>query len=130
MAVVLNKVDLGVRVNLEELRKLTGGVPTFRTSALSGEGIDALKRGLFDYILSHGFVPGKDAVAINSRHRECLLRAKGSILQAIDGLRNRVPADFVTIDVKGAVIALGEVTGELVSEEVVNTIFDQFCVGK
>ena len=53
MAVVLNKVALGVRVNLEELRKLTGGVPTFRTSALSGEGIDALKRGLFDYILSH-----------------------------------------------------------------------------
>jgi tRNA modification GTPase len=130
IVVVLNKADLGVRANLEELRSLAGGAPTFMTCALSGEGIDSLKTGIFDYILSNIFIPSKDAVIINSRHKECLLRARGGLVQAGESLRSNLPADFVAIDLKAAIVALGEVTGELVSEEVVNAVFDQFCVGK
>ncbi|KPJ69702.1 hypothetical protein AMJ44_02840 [candidate division WOR-1 bacterium DG_54_3] len=130
IVIVLNKIDLGIIVNLEELRGLTSGAPIFRTSALKGEGIGCLKQGIFEYILSNVLNPVKDAIAINSRHRECLLAARKSLLLASESLGKNLPADLIAIDVKGAIVALGEVTGELVSEEVINAVFERFCVGK
>jgi tRNA modification GTPase len=73
---------------------------------------------------------GKDPITINSRHRECLMRAGEGLGRAGVTCRKKLPMDFVAIDVKDAVMALGEVSGELVSEEVINRVFDQFCVGK
>jgi tRNA modification GTPase len=59
-----------------------------------------------------------------------LLRAKEALVRAAESCGNKLPVDFITIDIKGSIVALGEVTGELVSDEVINSIFDQFCVGK
>ena len=127
---VLNKVDLGERVGAKELKTLAGEVPTYRTSALKGQGIQELAKGIFDCVKTQFNLPVAGAVAINARHKECLLRAKEGLGRALDSCEKKLPVDFITIDIKEAIVALGEISGELVSEEVINTIFEQFCVGK
>ncbi len=128
--VVLNKADLGKRLTKGSVRDLAGGFRVCRTSALYGDGIAELKRMMSAEVGSKLMVVGKDSVSINARHRECLSRAREGVVRAAESIKKGMPVDFVTIDIKDAVMALGEVSGELVSEEVINSIFDQFCIGK
>lgn len=128
--VVLNKVDLGIKVDLRDLKMRAKGFLFFETSALYGKGIKELKMGIFNNIHSCLGLPGAGAVVINARHKECLERARQALLKTLESSRTRQPVDFLTIDLKDAIVALGEVGGELVSDEVINAVFDQFCVGK
>jgi len=128
--VVLNKMDLGSRLKFGAVRGLAGGMKTCRVSALYGDGLVELKKTMaVEAGIKLGGV-GKDAVSINARHRQCLSRAIECMLGAAKSIKKGLPVDFITIDVKGAIVALGEVTGEQVSEEVINSIFDRFCIGK
>jgi tRNA modification GTPase len=123
--VVINKSDLGC--NIDESR--VGGW-SFKTSARFGAGIPELIDGLHSYIQEDFGAQGNNSVAINARHKQCLLRAKEGLSRASESNSNGLSADFLTIDLKESVLALGEITGEIVSEEIINMIFDQFCVGK
>jgi len=126
---VLNKMDLGQKLTLKELEDL--GVKFFWVSAKSGEGIEQLKKGMFDH-LSNTIVEkqGEGALVLNVRHTQCLEKAKEALQKASDSCAKAMPVDFITIDLKESVLSLGEITGELVSQEVLNTIFSKFCVGK
>jgi len=132
---VLNKIDLGLKV------KLNGFVTPprkFEVSALYGKGIDDLRQGMFEYVcsdLAAGPFKGYDSSKnfsslVNARHLNCLLRAKESLSRALKLIEDNAQEVLVAIDLKEAVLALGEVCGEEVSEEVINTIFEKFCVGK
>ena len=66
----------------------------------------------------------------NPRHKACLERAEAHLEQALAGIEARMADDFVTIDLTAAVSALGEITGETVSDELLETIFSSFCIGK
>lgn len=127
---VLNKIDLVEKVDLGALCEMAEGAPVFKTSALLGQGINELGEGIFAYVRNEFKLPEKDSVTINARHRECLQRASEGIARAAQACRKKLASDFITIDIKEAVVALGEITGELVSEEVINNIFAKFCVGK
>lgn len=124
---VLNKVDLGNALNLNGFG---GSNPQFKVSAVTGQGISELRTGIFDLVVGGGEIKGADGAYINSRHREGMMRARESVLKATDSCQQGLPCDFTAIDLKGAIVALGEVSGESVSEEVVNSIFERFCVGK
>jgi len=128
--VVFNKVDLGLGTSEKELKKITNGFKVFKTSALKGQGIEALVGGIFEALRGLNETEGKTAVAINSRHRECLLRAREGLGHAIKSCRAKAPVDCIAIDLKEAIVVLGEISGEQVSEEVINAIFSRFCVGK
>jgi tRNA modification GTPase len=123
---VLNKIDLGVRINLNGFK-----FPRFKVSALTGEGIESLKEGVIGELhkgLFWGEVDGMPC--INERHNDLLLKAKESLRLAGKSLLGRVPLDLVAIDLRTAVASLGEISGEKVSDEIVKTIFDRFCIGK
>jgi tRNA modification GTPase len=128
--IVLNKVDLGQKVKINEIRSFSKGFQIFKTAALYDMGISELKKGIYAHVGNLFKLIGRDSLTINERHRECLEIARKGLITALASALKRLPVDFITIDVKGAIIALGEITGELVSDEVINTIFDQFCVGK
>ncbi len=128
--VVLNKADIGLAVDKLEVGAISKNAKMFEVSALTGEGIDVLLSGIYDFASNSARPMGKDAVLINSRHKECLNKAKIALANAIDTCFNGFSADLVAIDVKGAILALGELSGEEVSDEVINHIFEQFCVGK
>lgn len=128
--IALNKIDLGLKINSGEIKKLTNGLPAFKISALKGDGLPQLEEGILQYIGFNKLQAGNGGVIINLRHKDCLLKARQSLAEALNSAQNKMSADFIAIDLKGAILALGEAAGEAVSEEIINKIFEEFCVGK
>jgi len=123
--VVANKCDLPRRATLK-------GLPwaTVSTSALTREGLENLEGSMVACALG-GKVFTSDALLVsNPRHKACLERAESHLDQALASIEAAMPDDFVTIDLTSALNALGEITGETVSEELLETIFSNFCIGK
>ena len=116
---VFNKIDL--------TRDETETDADVLTSAVTGEGIEKLKRLLYEK--SFG-ARGEDAAfLIEERHFDALNRAKDSLQRAIAACETQ-PLDLIGIDVKQAWDALGEITGETATEAIIEEIFSKFCVGK
>ena len=116
---VVNKADI--------LKDETDSDADVYTSALTGEGIEKLKRLLYEK--SFGNRSEDAAFLIEKRHFDALTRAKESLLRAILACGAQ-PLDIIGIDVKAAWDALGEITGETATEAIIEEIFSKFCVGK
>lgn len=123
--VVLNKIDLPQMADSQALNDFQV-VPV---SSKTGEGIDKLKDLLREY--AYGGNSSDNGLFVqNVRHMELLRTAKEAVTTALTTAQDRLPYDCVTVDVQNAVSALGEITGDAVSDEVINKIFEKFCVGK
>ena len=123
--VAANKCDLPRRASFDHLPWDTVSI-----SALTGEGLDRLEEKMVACVLG-GKVSTSDALLVsNPRHKACLERAESHLEQALSSIAAQMPDDFVTIDLTAALNALGEITGETVTEELLDTIFRNFCVGK
>ncbi len=125
--VVVNKEDLPIVCRYGDILP---DAPHVTISALRGTGISELEELLVDSVLSGRVVTGETPVASNPRHRALFRRALESVTQAQEAARRGLPADFLTIDISEAVSALGRVTGETASEELLESIFSDFCIGK
>ena len=66
----------------------------------------------------------------NARQQESLENSKKALQNAILGLENRIEQDFIAIDIKSALMHLGEITGDDITQEILNNIFENFCIGK
>jgi len=105
--------------------------PCVRLSALTGQGIADLETTLVETVLAGGVTSGDTApLASNPRHRDLFRRALEHVREAIAALDRGDYDDMAAIDVAEAVAALGEVTGEMASEDLLDTIFGSFCIGK
>jgi tRNA modification GTPase len=123
--VAANKYDRPRRASLSHISWTI--VPI---SALTGEGLDELEARMVNCVLG-GKVSTSDTLLVsNPRHKACLERADGHLEQALSGIRSQMPDDFITIDLTAALNSLREITGETVSEELLETIFSNFCIGK
>jgi len=123
--VIANKCDLPRRAVIDHLPW-----PIVSTSALTGDGLDELEERMVASVLG-GKVFASDALLVsNPRHKACLERAQSHLEQAISSMQAQMPDDFITIDLTSSLNALGEITGETVSEELLEAIFSNFCVGK
>ena len=123
--VAVNKSDLPKRADLD-------GIPWVKisTSALTGDGLGELEERMVGTVLG-GKVFASDALLVsNPRHKSALERAQSHLEQALASIGTQMPDDFVTIDLTAALNALGEITGETVIEELLETIFSNFCIGK
>ncbi|MBI2849039.1 MAG: tRNA uridine-5-carboxymethylaminomethyl(34) synthesis GTPase MnmE [Chloroflexi bacterium] len=121
----VNKCDLPRRVELDGL-----SWEKVCISALTGEGITFLERRLVEMVLKGGVVVSDALLVNNQRHKDALHRAAEHLSSAQYGLQISRTADLVVIDLTSAANALGEITGESVSEDLLETIFSRFCVGK
>ncbi len=127
---LLNKSDIELDGAADEYKKLLPDAKVVPTAAKTGEGIETLKTLISGMFEMGGIETTADAVLVNVRHIEAVSRAKNSILHAYNSYTSGMPLDFISIDMSEAVEALGEITGMTVSEEVVDRIFKEFCVGK
>lgn len=125
--IVLNKIDLGIRL---ALNGRAGGARKFLVSALKGVGLKELKEGLEEIVLGRKVCVAEGNGLINARHKQCLWRAKEALKKAKNALDNNSPADLMAIDLRSAITSLGEITGQNVSDEIIEKIFQRFCVGK
>jgi len=98
-------------------------------SSKTYQGLDLVKKEIEKIIFSIDLSVNSD-FSTNIRQQECLKNAKNSLLHALNSSKNREVQDFISIDLKSALLFLGEITGEVVSEEIINNIFSNFCIGK
>ena len=124
---VINKNDLPQVV--AEL-DLLPDAPRVRLSALTGEGLETLEEAMVEAVLSGRVVASDEPLISNPRHKALLQRALEHLTSAQEAHGQEMPADFIAIDLTAAVNALGEITGETVSEDLLEAIFSNFCVGK
>ena len=125
---VLNKADLGDAIRPAEIEKLTGLKPEI-VSASEKTGIDALLKKLYNTVLpDESLLEG--VVISNARHVSALKDAERSLRDAIKAFNDRISLDCVTIDLNAAWSSLGEITGESLTEDIIDTIFSEFCLGK
>lgn len=113
--------------NKRDLSDKAGGEEDIFISALTGEGVEQLKRMLSAVAMPHG--SADEAFIIEERHYEALGRASLALGSAVAATCD-FPADIISVDLKEAWDALGEITGETATEEIIDTIFSKFCVGK
>ena len=97
-------------------------------SSKTNYGIENLKNAIFTEILGSNIE--NTSFLTNQRHQEALRTALSHIKNAIDAARLEELQDLISIDIKSALISLGEISGEVLSDEVLNRIFDSFCIGK
>lgn len=98
-------------------------------SALTGEGLPALQSALLGHV-NRGALQNQDPIVSNSRHYEALLRSLEAIENVRSGMADDIPTDLVAVDIKDALYHLGEITGEISSDDLLGNIFANFCIGK
>jgi tRNA modification GTPase len=127
--IVCNKRDLPeVHTHGEILERLPES-PVVKISTITHAGIDHLEEVLYECLVARAGEAAEPAM-VTMRQQEALRRALGSTEAASRALDDAVPLDLVAVDVREALDAIGEVTGERVSESVLNEIFSRFCIGK
>lgn len=99
-------------------------------SALKRQGIEGLKEVIRQVIWRHGAPSKEEVVITHIRHKEAVDEAALCLAALVDGLKQGISPEFVSIEAKGALLALGKIIGTHVTEEVLTAIFSTFCVGK
>ena len=99
-------------------------------SAATGWNLAALEDALAEIALSGHSADTEDTFVTHARHREALKSAEAHLAEAAVSLAAALPADFASIDLRGALDALGEITGETAPEDMIHEIFSRFCIGK
>lgn len=128
--VLLNKTDLPNVYNSDDLAKILRNKKIINTAIAKGEGIEELEKTIVDMFYS-GDVEVKDEVMVTKlRHKDQLLKAKKNIVDAINGIELNVPLDCIEVDVKNCWTNLGEISGDTVSEDIIDKVFSEFCIGK
>lgn len=128
--ILINKSDLGKNACLESVMTEANGSPVLNISAKTHEGLDALSERIREMYSLGELTGGDSAVIINMRHKSALADASAALMRVVEAIDAGMPSDIVSIDINMAIDSLGEITGETVSEDIVNTIFHEFCVGK
>lgn len=124
--ILLNKVDLDKKLNLESLSDLSNFI---EISAKTGFGIDLLKEKIKE-LFFNGTIDSESLMITNTRHKQALYRAIDNLQLGLNNLNNNEFLDLISIYVTSGLRALGEITGSELEEDVINKIFAEFCCGK
>ena len=127
LILVINKIDLAPATKVKYPPEINTIV---HTVAAKQEGIEALEKAVLNLTHTGKITAANLDIAINQRQAAVLIRAKNSLQQVQETINNQLPLDFWTIDLRSAIQALGEITGEEVTESVLERIFSRFCIGK
>ncbi|NIR12993.1 MAG: hypothetical protein GWN86_03170 [Desulfobacterales bacterium] len=106
------------------------GMRVVKISALTGEGIDGLRKAIRDHVITADVDLTSSHVAPNLRHRTALMDALKYFSNASDNMRKALPLEVIALDLKSGLEALGEIIGETTNDEILEKIFSQFCLGK
>lgn len=128
--ILLNKVDLKENnlENSEELNKLNKKI--IKISAKNGNGIEELYNEIENMFQIKNLETDGEIIITNIRHKNQIEYAINNIDEAMNAVKNNLPIDIISISIKQTLEDLGKITGENVSEDIINEIFSKFCLGK
>jgi tRNA modification GTPase len=143
---VRNKVDLPMKLAVADVERWSPNrppgaavdgpagsepaPPVVDVSCATGQGIEALKDAIKELVWAGQVGAEMLEVAINSRHQDALSRARSATLRSMDAIRAEASLEFVALDLHIAVNAVGEIIGKTTTEDLLDSIFSQFCIGK
>jgi tRNA modification GTPase len=125
--IVINKSDLPQLISPS---KIPNAQFTVRVSAKTGDGIENLKDALQSIIWGGKVGTVSSEVVINSRHDDLIRRALLALAKAQEGFEKNGNSEFIAVDLRAALDAVGEITGHVSTEDVLDKIFSTFCIGK
>lgn len=121
--VAANKIDLPRQANLSEIKWKCAYL-----SALTGEGMEELEEMILN--ISPGINLSEKAIVSHARHKDALIKAQEALCRSLNGFKNGIPEDCLALDLTESLEALGEITGNTLREDLLETIFSNFCIGK
>ena len=126
--VLVNKSDLQQnRENQEYFAQQN--LDLLHLSAKQGQGVAELKQAMRDWAPS--LAERKESVVISKlRHKQALLACQQALNRALQSIQNQLSPEFISVDLRQSLDALAELTGTITTDDILNTIFDQFCIGK
>lgn len=127
---ILNKTDLPIVTPPDALRAHCSNKRVVQTAILEGKGLEALKTAMREELLGDAFVTGDSPIVTNARHQDALRRANAALNDAIESLTNAMPPELVAVDLHISLDALGDIVGKTTTEDILDRIFSQFCIGK
>ena len=128
--VLLNKADLEQKLAVSELEKFLSKEQILSVSVKHNTGFDALIDAIKNMFFSGQTATAEDALLGNTRHKTALFHAKEAMERCLVTIQTRMPEDFISMDLQDASHALGEITGDVTDEEIIDRIFTKFCLGK
>ena len=128
--VLLNKTDLDRVIDLDKIKEFIAEENIIEISALQHEGIEKIHDKIEEMVFAGTVRNSSDLVVTNSRHKDALYKAKQSIEDALNAIESYMPLDFVEVDFKNIWDYLGYINGDTVTEDLLDTIFSNFCIGK
>ena len=127
---ILNKMDLPVVTSPTALLAHCPKKQVVETVIPQGKGLDKLKATVSEELLGGELVIGESPIVTNARHQEALRRANEGLNYAIESLENAMPPDLIAVDLRISLDGLGDIVGKTTTEDILDRIFSQFCVGK
>ena len=128
--ILLNKSDLKsvLTENDEKIKSVSENI--IKISALNKTGIDLLYKKISEMFNLNEINLDNDLLITNVRHKNIITKAVENVKKAVEALNMNMPIDIITIYIKDILEDLGEITGEIVTEDIINEIFSKFCLGK
>jgi len=124
---IANKIDLRAKNSIQFL--LPEEVKYLEISAKEKQHIDELKQLIYETAIQ-GRLTGEETVITNIRHLEALQKTNDALERVLYGIENPVTSDFLAMDIKQALYYLGEITGAVTTDDLLENIFSKFCIGK
>lgn len=124
---VINKIDLPQRLDADMLN--ARNLRCIEISALKGTGLEQLKDEIYRMLMEKGLKKGSTLIT-NMRHRDALIKTVDALRRATTCIESREPLEFTAFELQVALSRIGEITGETCPDEILQGIFDRFCIGK
>ena len=127
--ILLNKIDLSRKITRENIDFFDGEI--LEISAKEETGIEEMEERIYNYILEEDVEDSSEKLVItNIRHKSALEKTKEAVENIFETIDSEMPMDLISVDLKEALDSLSEITGEISSEDILDHVFSNFCVGK
>ncbi|MEA3328762.1 MAG: tRNA uridine-5-carboxymethylaminomethyl(34) synthesis GTPase MnmE [Candidatus Omnitrophota bacterium] len=131
LIVVINKIDLPLRIKLDQIKKAVKAKKIVKISATRKTGLELLEEAILEMVFrGKPTLNDNEPLVSNLRHKDALVKTLEFMIKVQDGLKQDALPEIIAFDLKDAMDSLGTVSGETTSEDLLEQVFSQFCIGK